>query len=456
MKLSSSLSFAAALVLAGSGCSLIVDGALTGGGGPPPSSCEGLDDGTPCERMGITAPLVCLRAVCTNSRCGDGLLDTRTKADGTVEACDDGNGLGGDGCEADCTVTVGCVTDDECVFTDDPCLDPYCDEGSGQCAIDLAPDGTGCIDELGAAGSCMSGLCTAMGCGDGTLDAGTGEMCDDGNFDYGDGCSPLCKPECTSSVECSQDACVGLQECMTSTAGNGGTLGVCVETTTPLDCGDPACSFCDSSMGACIPTLEADVDGDGYASPACGGDDCNDGAYDINPGRTEECDADMLDVNCNPDDEPASTEWFADCDGDGYPTASAAAMTACERPGPPTTCPTGYWTSRRPVTGSIDCDDGDAEVSPGQRGYFEDPYTVGRDTSFDYDCDGRELSQYARVTSPSTYPCGRTDCDRAAPVTAATRLALDPILCGEGATLYYCNSSCSREASPTRYFVRCH
>lgn len=455
MKLSSSLSFAAALVLAGSGCSLIVDGALTGGG-PPPSSCEGLDDGTPCERMGITAPLVCLRAVCTNSRCGDGLLDTRPKADGTVEACDDGNGVGGDGCEVDCTVTVGCLSDDDCIPLDDECIDTYCETSSGECLVGPITDGTECVDDLGGSGACMSGLCIAAGCGDGTLDAAAGEQCDDGNLEYGDGCSPFCKPECTSNTECSQDVCVGVQECMTSTAGNGGALGVCVETSSPIECGDPACSYCDSSIGACVPTLEADVDGDGYASPTCGGDDCNDGAYDINPGRTEECDADMLDVNCNPGDEPASTEWFADCDGDGYPAADAAAVTACERPAPPSSCAAGYWTSTRPVSGSLDCLDDDAAVSPGQRGYFTRPYEVGRDTSFDYDCNGRAESQYARVTSPSTYSCGRLGCDRAAPVTAATTALLVPIGCGDAATLYYCDSSCERYASTVRYYVQCH
>jgi cysteine-rich repeat protein len=44
---------------------------------------------------------------------------------------------------------------------------------------------------------CVAGVCTgdSMLCGDGTLQDGCGEQCDDGNLDADDGCSPTCQVE---------------------------------------------------------------------------------------------------------------------------------------------------------------------------------------------------------------------------------------------------------------------
>jgi len=435
------------LALSLSACSLVVDGAIQ----DPmmmASACEGIDDGTPCERPGITAPLICLRGVCTNSRCGDGLLDTRPKGDGSVEACDDGNGIDGDECESDCTQSVGCI---------DPITDCFVEGGScvvatcvdGECgALDL-DEGSPCDLGDGGLGACMSGLCVAAGCGDMVVDVASGEACDDGNFDYGDGCSPFCKPECLENTECSQDVCFGVQQCMTSTADNGGQLGVCVVSSSPLDCGDPTCSYCDSSIGACVPSFDADADMDGFANPACGGTDCDDTRFDINPGRVEECDPDRLDVNCNPDDEPTSTTWYADCDGDGSPPADASSVPACDRPtAAPIECgSSGYWTSRTPVSGSLDCVDFDADVFPGQRSFFRDPH--GRDLSYDYDCDGRATARFGRALAPLTAPCGTSRCTDQLPVLNLS------VECGESATLYYCSTSCTRYAATSRYYVEC-
>ncbi len=435
------------LALSLSACSLVVDGAIR----DPmmmASACEGIDDGTACERPGITAPLICLRGVCTNSRCGDGVLDSRPKGDGSVEACDDGNGIDGDECESDCTQSVGCIDPfTDCFVAGGPCVVATCIEG--ECGVLDLDEGSPCDVGDGSTGACMSGLCVTAGCGDMVVDTVSGEQCDDGNFEYGDGCSPFCKPECSENTECSQDPCLGVQQCMTSSADNGGQLGVCVESSSPLDCGDGTCSYCDSTIGACLPSADADADGDGFATPACGGTDCDDTRFDINPDRVEECDPEGLDVNCNPSDEPTSTEWFADCDGDTYPAASAIALTSCDRPtAPPTGCASGSWTSRRPVTGTVDCVDSDADVSPGQRAYFRDGY--GRDLSYDYDCDGRETARYGRALAPLTVPCGLTRCTDQPPVLNQT------VACGELATLYYCSSACARYGASTRYYVECH
>jgi cysteine-rich repeat protein len=432
--------------LASTGCTLLVDGAL-GGDTPPPSSCDGVADGTPCMPPGVVADLICRGGVCTASFCGDGVVDDRT------EECDDNNSTPGDGCEPDCFVTEGCANDDECAFLGSDCAEGKCDEGTGECFVEEWPEMSSCTDGTGMSGVCNAGLCVSASCGDGVLDAAT-EECDDGNVDPADGCTG-CKADCLGSEMCAQDPCLGLQECVTATADNGGTIGRCMPTSAPIDCGDPACAYCDSSVGACFPTTSADADGDGYASPACGGLDCDDTSFEINPGRTEECDMGGLDVNCDPSDEPGTTEWFADCDGDGYPAVDAVMVTACDRPtGAPRSCPSGgYWTATRPVTGSLDCLDVGAagrSVNPGQRGYFTDPYLFDRTSSFDYDCNGRADSRYYRATLPSVVSCGTTRCESVAPVLASSAV------CGETATLYYCNASCTRYSSPSRYYVECH
>ena len=57
-----------------------------------------------------------------------------------------------------------------------------------------------------------------------------------------------------------------------------------------------------------------DADFDGYPDEACGGTDCDDTDFHINPGIVEHCDYE--DENCNPYDEPWELQW-RDWDGDG-------------------------------------------------------------------------------------------------------------------------------------------
>ncbi len=73
--------------------------------------------------------------------------------------------------------------------------------GSGvDCPSDvLEADGTSCSDSNACTldDICAAGVCTgdSMLCGDGTLQGGCGEQCDDNNLDAGDGCSPTCQVE---------------------------------------------------------------------------------------------------------------------------------------------------------------------------------------------------------------------------------------------------------------------
>ncbi len=79
-------------------------------------------------------------------------------------------------------------------------IEETCTGGGVDCPTDLfESDGTTCsdanmctLDDL-----CVAGVCTgdSMLCGDGTLQDGCGEQCDDANLDPNDGCSPTCQVE---------------------------------------------------------------------------------------------------------------------------------------------------------------------------------------------------------------------------------------------------------------------
>jgi len=444
----SSLRLLSPLLLALSACSVLVEGAIPED--PPPSdSCMGLADGTVCTRDGIEAPLICLGGLCTNSRCGDGQLDLRPKQDGSAEICDDGNDEGSDGCEPDCTATVLCMGDEGCPSPEGiPCLIGVCDLETGACSVEQAPDGTSCR-EGDNEGVCSEGSCVLAGCGNGTIE-GT-EACDDGNLDERDGCSPFCKPECLDNNACQQDACFGYERCEV-TVGATGQIGICLpdDTRPVLSCAAP-CEVCDPLAGACVPSFESDADFDSHPSVLCGGDDCDDTNPDINPSLAEIC-GDMIDSNCNGnDDEGSVSDWYADCDNDGYASSSALPTSSCGAPTvSPDTCSDGTWTTRAPAGLAVDCLDSDRTVRPGTRSYYASPYSIGLDMSFDYNCDGEEEPEFPRVAAPTAVACDR-DC------TASTVLGLTTV-CGATATRYSCVEAagiCRRTANPLRYYLAC-
>lgn len=114
--------------------------------------------------------------------CGDGIV-------AVGEECDDGNTVGGDGCEAQCRFTClaseaarNCTPADACA-------------GQGVCGADHTctagtplPDGNACGS--GASNVCVSGVCTSTLCGNGTREFG--EDCDDNNTANLDGCDSAC------------------------------------------------------------------------------------------------------------------------------------------------------------------------------------------------------------------------------------------------------------------------
>jgi len=137
-----------------------------------------------------------------------------------------------------------------------------------------------------------------------------------------------------------------------------------------------------ASATGCAPERGCDVDRDGYISPRCDGDDCNDITYLVHPGAEELCDG--LDNDCDGSVDsptpPNPPTWYLDADGDGYGTPDDTAA-ACSPPD-------GY------VNNGLDCDDERTLVRPG-----------GIETcdELDNDCDG-EIDEDDAQFAPDWWP----------------------------------------------------
>ena len=122
--------------------------------------------------------------------------------------------------------------------------------------------------------------------------------------------------------------------------------------------------------------------------------DCDDGEGDINPDATEICDG--VDNDCDiavDDDDPdvdlsTGSTWYTDGDGDGYGDA-ASPVDACDQPSDT-------------VTDDTDCDDGDADINPGETEIWYDGVDSDCAEDDDDDADG---------DGEAPYDLGGTDCD---------------------------------------------
>lgn len=122
---------------------------------------------------------------------------------------------------------------------------------------------------------------------------------------------------CVGDSECDDGLwCNGPERCDPSAAG--ASARGCVAGQAPC----PGIG-CDEGSAACIGDCP-DADGDGVASAACGGRDCDDGDRDRFPGHVEVCDVDGRDEDCDP-----ATYGFRDLDGDGRVSASCCNGDAC-------------------------------------------------------------------------------------------------------------------------------
>jgi len=174
------------------------DGGVVAGDGCSPTchveSCGNgvVDFGEVCDDSNLTSGDGCSADCHSNESCGNGYVDT---AKG--ELCDDGGLVAGDGCSASCLTEIcgnsivdpGEVCDNGNTVSGDGCsADCLSNETCGNGIVD---PGTEACDTSGQSATCDAD-CTLVTCGDGTVNSAAGEMCEDGNFNNGDGCSANC------------------------------------------------------------------------------------------------------------------------------------------------------------------------------------------------------------------------------------------------------------------------
>lgn len=158
-----------------------------------------------------TVPDGC-RTTCVEAFCGDGVIDPSND-----ESCDDGNTNNADGCTNNCTICGDGVLDEG----------EDCDDGEGN--SDVLPD------------ACRTD-CSFASCGDGVVDPGNSEVCDDGDLDDTDLCPSTCQPaSCGDGFTCSAAGC---------DVGPGGAAEACDDGANNSDVSADACRT-DCSLASC-------------------------------------------------------------------------------------------------------------------------------------------------------------------------------------------------------------
>ena len=135
-----------------------------------------IQDNCPASTLGAVVDATGCEVVLAVPSCGDGTISD-------TESCDDGNEVGGDGCNGMCALETGW----ECLTAGQPCtlmpVTPHACNNNGNC--DANEDSSTCPLE------CPPPLQSV--CGNGLHEAG--ESCDDGNMVNDDGCSSECHLE---------------------------------------------------------------------------------------------------------------------------------------------------------------------------------------------------------------------------------------------------------------------
>jgi hypothetical protein len=138
---------------------------------------------------------------------------------------------------------------------------------------------------------------------------------DDGSPQAGDA-----SQVCVADTQCDDgEFCNGVERC--APASPGADERGCVRSSPP--CAVGACVETERTCGGACGS-DADADGDGVASIACGGADCDDTDPSRFPGNVEVCDPDGHDDDCDP-----STVGTRDLDGDGFSSALCCNGSTC-------------------------------------------------------------------------------------------------------------------------------
>ncbi len=233
-----------------------------------------------------------------------------------------------------------CNDDDDEIF---PGADEHCNGVDEDCDDDIDEDAVDAVswyrdvDEDGYGGDTVEVACSAPD--DGALWQLEGGDCDDVDDEI--------HPDAVEVCDDQDNDCNGL-----------------VDSEDPdVDLSTASTFFADGDkdgFGDATTSIEACSRPDGYVDNDT---DCDDARGDVNPGRTEVCDDDDTDEDCNDladDDDPGvdtggMTTWVPDSDRDGYGSASASTVLSCNVPAGST------WVA----DDATDCDDGDASVHPG-------------------------------------------------------------------------------------------
>jgi deoxyribonuclease-1 len=227
---------------------------------PACSSVQECDDGNPCTQD-VCAPAGCQHDP-VDGTCSD--ADSCTTADRCVAGSCTGDPLDGDGDGYGPLQCGGQDCDDR-----DPAIHPAALEGplgAPACSDQLDNDCDGLTDQ---ADETCSPCETDSDCDDG-LQCNGQETCSAGVCVFG---TPT---DCRDNDPCTTDTCIEGGGCEHAPASGA-----------DCDDGDPCTSPDLCLSGLCQPGEITDADRDGDAALACGGTDCNDLRFEVNPAALE-------------------------------------------------------------------------------------------------------------------------------------------------------------------------
>ena len=220
---------------------------------------------------------------------------------------------------------------------------------------------------------------------------------------YVDGEEPGCLP-CATASDCDDGNPCTNQTCV---------LSRCHFTYNEADCDDGrSCTVNDRCASGFCTGDPPDGDGDGFGSDACGGDDCDDGNAQVNPGEDEA-----------PYGSPVCTDGL-DNDCDGLPDAGDPGCAPCTHPSQcddanPCTDDLCIDSVCQHVFNNLPCDDGDACT-------MDDTCAWGTCIGYPLDADGDGYVSEG---------CAGNDCDDGDPAVhpGATEGPWGDPTCGDGA-----------------------